>query len=361
MRAAVLRATDRPFEIEEIHLGELRPDEVLVRVVASGMCHTDLIMRNPALAAGFRPIILGHEGSGVVEAVGNAVTQTKPGDHVALSFDACGWCRSCLAGNPAYCVQFEVRNVTGARADGTLSAVDQAGADVANRWFGQSSFAEYAIATERNIVVVPDDVPLEVVGPLGCGLQTGAGSVFNAMRLRPGQSLAVLGAGAVGLAAVMAAKIAGARDIVVVDLHESRLALAEELGATRTIRGDAEDLASAIRNGADGVDFSFETTSVTALIGTAIAVLRRPGKAVLVGAGAGRLDIHPSALTGRTVTFALEGGAIPQLLLPRLIEEWRAGRFPFEKLITTYPLAAVNQAEADSISGKTVKPVLLMN
>lgn len=360
MRAAVLRAPDQPFEIEDVELAPLRPDEVLVRVVASGMCHTDLILRNPLRAPDFHPIIAGHEGTGVVEDVGSAVTRIRPGDHVLLSFDSCGACRACRTGHPAYCAEFETRNMSGTRVDGTTSAHDSAGEPVINRWFAQSSFAEYAVGTERNVVVVPPDIPLELLGPLGCGLQTGAGSVFIEMGLSAGQSLAVFGAGAVGLAAVMAAKIAGAREIVVVDLHDNRLALAEELGATRVVRGDYPDLIEAVRGAGDGFDFAFETTAVTSVITAAVSVLRRPGKAVLVGAGAGRLDISPFLLTGRTITFALEGGAIPQVLLPQLVDFWRAGVFPFDKLVATYSLDQINQAEADTLSGKTIKPVLLM-
>lgn len=360
MRAAVLRGVDRPFEIEEVAVDDLRADEVLVRVVASGMCHTDLILRNPARAAEFTPIIAGHEGAGVVEEVGSAVTRVRPGDHVLISFDSCGWCRACLTGAPAYCEEFTTRNMHGVRADGTASITDGAGRPVRNRWFGQSSFAERAIATERNLVVVAPDLPLELLGPLGCGLQTGAGSVFHEMALAPGQSIVVFGAGAVGLAAVMAAKIAGAGEIIVVDLHPSRLELAEELGATRVLRGDAHDLLAQIKRDSDGVDFSFDTTAVTDVITTAISALRQGGKAVLVGAGSGRIDISPVLLVGRTVTFVLEGGAVPQILLPQLVRYWREGLFPFDKLVRTYPLAEINQAEADSLSGATIKPVLVM-
>jgi aryl-alcohol dehydrogenase len=159
----------------------------------------------------------------------------------------------------------------------------------------------------------------------------------------------------------MAARISGASDIVVVDLHEARLALALELGATRVVRGDAGDVLGEIKGDGDGVDFAFETTAVTSVITTAVSALRRPGKAVLVGAGSGRLDFSPLLLVGRTLTFALEGGAVPQVLIPRLLSHWRAGDFPFEKLVTTYALSEVNQAEEDSLSGKTIKPVLVMS
>jgi aryl-alcohol dehydrogenase len=359
MKAAVLRAADQPYSIEDVTLGKLEPGEVLVRIVGAGLCHTDMLLRDPGMGAALAPVILGHEGAGVVEEVGDGVTRVTPGDHVLLSFDSCGWCPSCLGGAPAYCAEFEVRNVSGRRTDGTTSAVSAAGESIANRWFGQSSFAEYAVATERNLVRVDRGLPLELLGPLGCGIQTGAGSVLNEMRLAPGQSIAVFGAGAVGLAAVMAARLAGASDIAVVDVKQSRLELALELGATRVVLGTEEDVAGQVVGGGPGLDFSFDTTSVTEVIGAAVAVLARPGTAVLVGAGPGQLSVSPPALSGRRVTFVLEGSAVPQVFLPRLIGFWAEGRFPFDRLVRTYPLADINIAEADSLSGATIKPVLL--
>ncbi|MDT3446634.1 MULTISPECIES: NAD(P)-dependent alcohol dehydrogenase [unclassified Pseudofrankia] len=358
MRAAVLRAADRPYLLEEVSLDDVRPGELLVRIAGSGMCHTDMVGRDPAFSS-LHPIILGHEGSGIVEKVGSGVTAAKPGDHVLISFASCGSCSTCLSGQPAYCHEFEARNFSGRNADGTTSARGADGGPIANRWFGQSSFAEYAIATERNVVVVDPELPLELLGPLGCGLQTGAGAVLNEMRLAPGQSIAVFGAGAVGLAAVMAAKLAGASDIVAVDLQEHRLGLALELGATRVVLGSKDDVVSQVRGAGPGLDFSFETTSAPAVMSASIAVLARPGTAVLVGAGNGLLSVDPLELSGKKVTFVLEGSAVPQIFLPRLISFWRQGRFPFDKLIRTYPLEDINAAEADARSGKTIKPVLL--
>jgi len=357
-RAAVLRSHEAPFSIEEVTLDAPRAGEVLVEIVATGLCHTDLLLRTEAMATRLGPTVLGHEGAGVVREVGPGVTRVRAGDHVLLSFDSCGWCRSCLRGAPAYCTEFGVRNMSGRRPDGSVGARDRNGAEVANRWFGQSSFAELSLATERNLVVVDPSLPLELLGPLGCGLQTGAGSVLNEMRLAAGQSIAVFGAGAVGLAAVMAARIAGASDIVVVDLHDSRLETALDLGATRVVRGGTDDVAGQVRGSGSGVDFSFETTAVGSVISTAVEVLDVPGKAVLVGAGPGELRMSPTLLVGRTVTFALEGGSVPQLLLPELIAHWQAGRFPFERLVTTYPLDEIDRAEADSAAGSTIKPVI---
>lgn len=356
--AAVLRNGDGKFELEEIELGPLAPDELLVKIVGAGMCHTDLHILHPDVVEQMGPIILGHEGSGIVEEVGSAVRGIEVGDHVLISYDSCGHCRNCRSGIPSYCDEFMPRNVTGRRTDFSTSAVDQNGLPLANRWFGQSSFATHAIATERNLVVVDKSLPLELLGPLGCGLQTGAGSVLNEMKLAAGQSIAVFGAGGVGLAAVMAAKAAGARDIVVVDLVEARLETALEVGATRTVRGDTPGLVAAIKNGERGLDFSFETTAVPSVITTAISVLDMPGKAVLVGGSQAKFEMDPTLLTGRTVTYALEGSSIPQVFLPQLLDLWQRGWFPFDKLVQTYPLEQINQAVEDSLSGKTIKPVL---
>lgn len=357
--AAVLRGHDQPHVMEEVTLSDLAPYEILVRIVGVGMCHTDMLPRNEAMSEMIGPVILGHEGAGIVEEVGPSVTRVKLGDHVLLSFDSCGTCASCLRGAPAYCAEFAPRNIGGRRADGSTGAAAADGSPIAARWFGQSSFAHHAIATERNTVVVEKSLPLELLGPLGCGLQTGAGSVLNEMKFAPGQSIAVFGAGAVGLAAVMAAKIAGAREIVAVDLHDSRLKTADELGATRIVKGDVPDLVAAVRDGGPGVDFSLETTAVTSVIRAAVSVLALPGRAVLVGVGEGELSIAPNELIGRTVTYVLEGSSVPQVFLPQLVDYWQRGLFPFDKFLRQYPLSDINQAEKDSLSGVTIKPVLI--
>lgn len=366
MKAAVLRGADQPFVIEDITLGALLPSEILVKIVGVGVCHTDLL---PRLSVGegiffgdsMVPVVLGHEGSGIVAEVGSAVTQVKPGDHVLLSYDACGFCDRCLSGAPAYCVEFQERNMHGKNVDLSVSATDADGVPVANRFFAQSSFAEFAITTERNTVKVDPSLPLELLGPLGCGLQTGAGSVLNEMKLRAGQSIVVFGAGAVGLAAVMAAKAANASEIVVVDIKQSRLDLALELGATRVVIGTLppEELVAAIIDGGKGLDFAFDTTAVGSVMTAAISSLAFGGKAVLIGAGLDFLNVFPTLLTGRTVTFAYEGSSVPQIFIPQLIDLWQRGLFPLEKLTRTYSLDEINQAEADTKSGVTVKPILL--
>ncbi|WP_424533542.1 NAD(P)-dependent alcohol dehydrogenase [Sphaerisporangium viridialbum] len=358
--AAVLHGPGARFSLETIRLGDLRPHELLVEVRAAGLCHTDLMPRVPFLGERLVPIVLGHEGAGVVIEVGSAVTTIRPGDHVLLSFDSCGDCERCRADDPAYCLHFRAMNTSGQRLDGSVAAVDEHGIPVANRWFGQSSFATLAIATERNAVVIDPSLPLDVLAPLGCGLQTGAGAVLNEMKLRPGQSVAVLGAGAVGLAAVMAAKIAGASDIVAIDLHASRLELAKQLGATRRVLGEVDDLRKAIVGDGPGLDFVLDTTGVPEVIKAGVAALRPHGRALLVGAGASPVSFHPSELTGVNVGYILEGSANPKRFLPELVAHWRAGRFPIERLTATYPLSDIDTAEADMLAGQVVKPVLVI-
>ncbi|ADP83041.1 NAD(P)-dependent alcohol dehydrogenase [Pseudofrankia inefficax] len=359
MTAAVLRRADGPYVLEEVELDPPGPGELLVRVVGAGLCHTDVV---PRQAASFSPppIITGHEGAGVVEAVGAGVERVVVGDHVVLSFDTCGECANCRGGRPPYCDQFLFRNLLGRRADGTTGVRDADGGEIASRWFGQSSFATHCVAAERNVVVVDKDLPLEKLGPLGCGILTGAGSVLVQLAVPAGASLVVFGAGAVGLAAIMAARAVGAATIIAVDLHAHRLALATELGATHVLDGAAADLVQQVQTlTGGGAEFSFDTTGNVTVIGNAISALRQGGHCGLVGIQTEPLTLDPIALIGKTVSGILEGGADPRVVIPQLIDWWRAGEFPFDQLIETFPLDEINAAEEASLSGKVVKPVLL--
>jgi aryl-alcohol dehydrogenase len=355
--AAVLHEHDKPFAVEAVELDEPRAGELLVRVCGVGMCHTDLAVRQGLPLP--LPLIFGHEGAGIVEAIGEGVTRFAVGDHVVMTFDCCGWCPQCLTGQPSYCAEFVLRNVTGRRVDGSTGATADGGDAVSSRWFGQSSFASHAITTERNVVKVDAELPLELLGPLGCGIQTGAGAVMKSFDLRAGQSLAVFGAGAVGLAAVMAAKLVGASEIVAVDLHANRRELALELGATSVIDGADPDVAPTILGKANGVDCCLDTTGVPSVIDTAVAALGPRGRLGLVGAGGGQMTVQPERLIGRSATYILEGDAVPQVFVPLLISFWQRGLFPFDRLIRQYPMDAINDAERDSLSGRTVKPVLI--
>ncbi|HEX3784864.1 MAG TPA: NAD(P)-dependent alcohol dehydrogenase [Pseudonocardiaceae bacterium] len=359
--AAVLRANDAPHALETVEIAEPGANEVVVEISGVGLCHTDLMPRSPAFF-GALPMIAGHEGSGVVTSVGSEVTGVAVGDHVIASFDHCRDCANCLTGHPAYCATFLQRNLFGRSLDGSISARDAQGAEIGSRWFGQSSFATHALVTEHNLVVVDPELPLELLGPLGCGVQTGAGAVFNALRVLPGSSFVVFGAGAVGLSAVMAATVAGATTIIAVDLNPARLAVAEELGATHVINAaEATDVIGELyRLTEGGAQYTLDTTGVPAVVENAINSLRPTGTCGLVAVHQGDVTITPSTLAfGRNVMGIFEGDSVPRLMIPRLIALWQQDRFPFDKLIRTFPLAEINAAEKASISGEVIKPVLL--
>jgi aryl-alcohol dehydrogenase len=351
------------MSLETLELEAPRADEILVRVVATGVCHTDIAMRDQTFPVP-QPVVLGHEGAGVVEAVGAAVRSVAPGDHVVMSYDSCGSCPSCDAQQATYCYDFFGRNFASARPDGSTSLANGDGA-IHSNFFGQSSFASYALCRERNVVKVPNDVPLELLGPLACGVQTGAGAVFNAFAIAPGQSFAVFGAGSVGLSAVMAAKVAGASPIVAVDVNDARLALARELGATHVINASEENPSEAIvaLTGA-GVDYALEATGIPAVIRQAVESLAPRGVCGIVGAGpAGSevtLDVLHIMTAGRTLRGIVEGDAVPKTFIPRLIDLYRDGKFPFDRLVEFYPFERLNDAVADSEHGRVVKAVVRM-
>jgi len=361
--AAVSRQPDAPFSIERLKLEPPRPDEVLVRIVAAGMCHTDLMAKDSAAIT--HPMVLGHEGAGVVERVGSAVRTLQPGDHVVLTFMFCGHCSRCLRGEPSYCELIMPLCFGGAREDGSTSTHGAEG-PIHDHFFGQSSFATYALASERNAIKVPKDAPLEMLGPFGCGLPTGAGAVINALKVGVGQSLAVFGAGAVGMAAIMAAKVVGATTVVAIDLVDSRLELAKELGATDVVNGRAPDLVEQVMaaTAGRGVDFSLDATGTDKVMPMAMKVLGRRGTCGFVGgapAGAtATVDLAWLMTEGRSLRGILEGDAVPETFIPALIELHRQGRFPFEKLVKVYELSEINQAAHDSESGKVIKPVIRM-
>lgn len=361
--AAVLPSHDAPFEIRELEMGDPQPGEVLVRIVGAGMCHTDLLARIPG-GPFASPIVLGHEGSGIVEKVGPGVTKVAPGDKVVLSYASCGRCMNCETGLPQYCELFGPLNFMGSRLDGSAPVAGTDGSRMGCCWFGQSSFASHAMATERNVVkITADDVKLELLGPLGCGFQTGAGAVINSLAARPGTSIVVYGSGAVGLAGLMAAKIAGCTTIIAVDLHDNRLALAKELGATHTINAKSTaDVTAAVREfTGGGSHYALDTTGVPAVTRGAVDALRAAGTCVMVGVAMGDITIGSSGfLDGKTLKGVIEGDAYPAEFIPKMVEWHRRGQFPIEKLVKTYRLDQINQAQHDSESGATIKPIFVL-
>ncbi|MEC3853911.1 NAD(P)-dependent alcohol dehydrogenase [Paenarthrobacter ureafaciens] len=362
--AAVVQEADADLVLRELELDEPRSDEIRVRLVATGVCHTDAAILHQLYPTRL-PIVLGHEGAGVVEAVGQAVTGIRPGDHVILSVNSCGHCVKCLTGDSAYCEDLFARNFGAARADGTTS-LTAGGEPVGSHFFGQSSFASHANVAARSVVVVDANLDeLALLGPLGCGFQTGAGAVLNELRPAPGSTLAVFGTGAVGTAALMAARVAGCAKIIAVDVVPERLELARELGATDVINSRSEDPAERLHQitSGRGLDFALDTTGIPAVLRTAVEALAIRGTAALVGAAKpgteASFEIGASLTRGWTFKTIVEGSAVPQVFIPALISLWRTGRFPFDKLVKTYPLAAINDAFADSANGTTVKPIVL--
>lgn len=361
VKAAVVLETAGKFSIERLELGNPNDDEVLVRIVGVGICHTDLGARDGHLPIPPPPSVFGHEGAGVVEKVGARVTKVKPGDHVVLGWDYCGACPACKAGKELYCLNFFLHNFHGARPDGTAT-LRQGPQNIHGSFFCQSSFANFALANERNVVHVRDDIPLEILGPLGCGVMTGAGAVMNSLRPRPGASIAVFGVGPVGMSAVLGAVVCGCTTIIAVDLRPDRLEMARQLGATHTLNASELDPVEVIREiTGGGVEFSLECVGNPKVLRQAVDVLPRLGICGLLGVVPPGTEVGLDMdliMNGRTVMGILGGDAIPDLFIPRLIELHCQGRFPFDRLITFYPFDEINRAVEDMEQGRTIKPVL---
>jgi aryl-alcohol dehydrogenase len=363
--AAVVRERGGPFSIETLTLESPRRDEVLVRVVATGLCHTDMVARDKAYPVP-HPIVLGHEGAGIVESVGADVVKVAPGDSVVLTFLTCGRCKPCRLGRIAHCEKTFPLSFGGARLDGSTATLDARGEKVHDHFFSQSSFATYALANEGNVVKVSSDAPLERLGPLGCGIQTGAGAVMNALNVRPGTTFASFGAGAVGCSAIMAARAVGATTIVAIDIVPSRLEMAKELGATHVINSKQTNPVEAIRDiTGGGVDYSLETSGDPGALHQAIEALGSLGTCGIVGAQQlgteVSFDVNDLMLPGKAICGILEGESVPDIFIPQLIELNAQGRFPFEKLVRFYSLDQINQAAQDSENGATIKPVIRLS
>ncbi|MCD7792142.1 MAG: NAD(P)-dependent alcohol dehydrogenase [Oscillospiraceae bacterium] len=353
------------YALETVELDDPKSGEVRVKIIACGLCHTDI-----AAMAQFIPMklpgVMGHEGVGVVDAVGPNVKELQPGDRVILSFPSCGCCNSCRSGRPYACKDSYPLYFSGAYQDGTRR-LHQGSEDI-SALFGQGAFAEYAIVAERNAVKVDVDTDEELIPlcSLGCGIQTGAGTVINRIKPEAGSSIAVFGCGAVGMAAIMAAKLCGCTTIIGIDIVPSRLSLAQELGATHVINGkETDDIVSAVRAITDGgTNYSVECSGVPALAVNSIECLGIEGLSVIVSV-TGELEMkfkpEPTLMTPcRTFAGYVEGGSNPKLFIPRLVRLYKAGKLPVEKLVKTYKFADIGSAISDSHSGEVIKPVLLM-
>ncbi|MGA9859278.1 MAG: NAD(P)-dependent alcohol dehydrogenase [Solirubrobacteraceae bacterium] len=363
--AAVLAAHHEPFLLREVEIEHPRPGEVLIRTVATGLCHTDLSAREGLIPFPL-PGVLGHEGAGIIEEVGEGVSDLVVGDHVVMSFTFCGRCRPCRTGHPVYCETWAALNLFGgARADGTPT-LHQHGAALHGHFFGQSSFATRALASAGSVIKVPTEAPLELLGPLACGVQTGAQAVLNVLQPEPGTTLAVFGAGGVGLSAVIAATHLTGATVAVVDVNAARLELATKLGASHAIDPREHDPVKALREitGGRGIDRTLEATGIPAVLRQAIDVLAPLGKCGIVGAPAADAEVSTNILgaivTGSSVIGINQGDPVPRNSIPALVELHRQGRFPFDELVQVYPFEEIEQAATDAAAGTVIKPVLRM-
>lgn len=355
--AVLSYAPEGPFSVAEVRVDDPRADEILVRIEAAGVCHTDLV--NRVAGQSDRPVLLGHEGAGTVEGVGDGVQSVKPGDRVVLSFRSCGACTNCRARRPAYCRKAVRLNQFGQRADGT-PRVTVDGRPVLDGFFGQSSLAGYALTTQDNTVVVGPDVDPVLAAPLGCGFQTGAGAVLNLMQPAAGSSVAVFGAGAVGLAGVLAALAVDVETVIVVELSPQRRALAESLGVRAALSPDDHTVRTIREIAGGGVDYALDTTGRPEVLASAVAALAVGGTAVAVGLGTGvpAIDLADLVLRGKTVHGCLEGDSVPSVFIPELLALHARGRFPIERLVTEFSHRDVTEALAAQQAGDVVKPVL---
>lgn len=363
--AAVAPAAHTDFKIMGVDVEGPRAGEVLVRVKGVGLCHTDLVARDQ-FDTFSKPAILGHEGAGIVEALGEGVEGFAIGDKVVMGFSSCGTCPTCSENLPSYCSQFGALNYAGMRLEDGSTAYSAAGERIGSHFFGQSSFAALAVTRARNLVKVNEtDVPVELLGPLGCGFQTGAGAVLRAMDCRQRSSLVVFGGGPVGLAAIMAGAIRQCNTIILVEPVAARRALAREIGATHVIDPAAADLAAAIQAILPtGADYALDTTGNIGVINTGIATLGLRGTMGVVGvpkdlAATAQFNVVAVMGAGQKIMGIIEGDSDQQGFIPELLGHQAAGRFPFERLIRTYPLTDINQAIKDQAKGDCIKVVLL--
>lgn len=359
---AIVSRDEKNFNFEQVNLSEPTENEVLVRVIASGICHTDAAVLGDERA--YKPIVLGHEGSGIVEKIGSAVTHVKVGDQVVMGFASCGHCEPCLSSKNGACDNFLHLNSEGVNRYGKYVIHSEKNENIA-QFFGQSSFAYYSIAHETSLVKVPSDIDLRYVGPLGCGFMTGSGSVFNVIKPEFGTSIVIFGTGAVGLSALMAANLQGCSHIIAVDIHDGRLALAKQFGATHIVNSAKEDAVKAIQKITQGgANYSFESTGVDSVELSAIRCLKNYGKMVAVALGKKDIQIsltNDVVVRSLTIRGVMEGDAVPQLFIPKIIQLWQQGRFPFDKLIQFYKPEEIQQAFDDSKTGKVIKPVLIFD
>jgi Zn-dependent alcohol dehydrogenase len=362
MKAAVLYEPGQPLQIEEVELAPPRAGEVMVKVAAAGVCHSDYHVMSGDMPAAL-PAVLGHEGAGVVEEVGPAVTTVRPGDRVVLLWrTSCGHCEYCSTGRPALCPNGMALRNNGYLPDGT-TRLARDGREI-RHWVGVSCFAERTVCSEHAVLKIPDDVPLPVAAVAGCAVMTGVGAVINTARVPPGSTVLVIGAGGVGLCAIMGAVVAGAARIIAADLNPAKLELASSFGATDVVDSSSEDVVRAVRDLAGGVDYAFEVIGRSETVVQALRAVRMGGTAVAVGVApsgtTANVNIYDLVLQEKTLKGSLYGSARPEADFPRLFDLYRRGRLPLDRLLSReWPLASINEAYDALIAGTVARSIVV--
>lgn len=363
IKAAVIEKKGQDFQIVDMELDPPKLGEVLVKVAACGICHTDDVARQQ-LASVPLPAVFGHEGCGVIEQIGEGVTDFKVGDRVGISYGYCGKCEACRIGKPYGCRENGRLNFGGVQYDNT-KRLHYKGREVSS-FFGQASFASHSVVHQNNLIHAPDDIPIELIGPLGCGIQTGAGAIFNYLHPEPDSSIIVTGCGPVGLSCIMASKIAGCSMIIACDIVESRLNLAKELGVTHTINSlHVKDIPEEVRAITDGLGthYAVDCTGIGACVRQSLGCVRPVGICVVLGATQElTINVETELMgTAKTLAGLVEGFSIPQVFIPKLLNYYRQGKFAFDRLMKFYDFKDINRAFADTKSGKVIKAILKMN
>lgn len=369
--AAVAYSSDAPFAAVPLLLKAPASNELRIKIVASSVCHTDIMTKSNALCA--FPIVLGHEGVGIVDAIGADVSGFEIGDHVVLSYDYCGCCAQCEAAKPSYCDHHGELNFAGKRPNGDMThrSPESVDADIHGSFFQQSSFATYALSHATNTIKVDRSLPLAMLAPLGCGVQTGAGTVLNTLRVEPDTNLAVFGCGCVGLSAIMAAKIAGAKNIVAIDINPQRLQLALQLGATHSVApsqfANGSELVEHIKalSETDGCHYAIDTTGIPGVLRQAFDCCRPLGVTAMIAPGLPGTEVcieMLGLLPGKTLRGVIQGDSVSKMFIPQLIAYWQQGIFPFDKLVTRYHgIESIDAAVNDMNLGKVVKPLVIID
>ena len=365
-QGAVTATQGAAFELRDIIVDEPRDDEVLVRVVATGICHTDLSVQQQITPFPL-PGLLGHEGAGVVEQIGRNVTSLHEGDHVVVSFNFCGECTACITGRPVLCDTWVPRNLLGgSRPDGSSPVRLADGGQLHGHFFGQSSFATHIVVKASAAVRVPIDAPLELLAPVVCGFQTGCATMLQVLTPGLGDAVAVFGTGAVGLSAIMAARLTPAARIIAIDVSPARLALARELGADDTINSATDDPVQVLKDltSGRGVDRILESSGRITVLRQALDAMAIDATVAIVGAppfgSEVPVDVPDAIVKGPRIIGVNQGRAVPRVVIPALVELFLAGRLPLDRLVRTYPFDSINDAAHDMHTGTSIKPVLLM-